>query len=344
MVATESGKYEVPVLLISKVLKTAEDFQAMNQIAKSYNTNNKIFDGYFVLGGNVAYNGNYVPMMDFGLGVQVMYSQLGSITKDADGYAMYNGKYLWNMTTWKLIQNADESLFTANDKSELLYNGGKVRMSNGSARAVSMGWGGDGFRGTFDGRGYTIDGMTVGDGDIGYTGFIPALASTGVIKNVGFTNAKLNNKGTGGGFLTMLCVEGSLIENVYVQLTDVTGSNAVSAIMVTDNTRSAYGAIIRDVFVDATMIEKETNAHILGGGYGDNSTVYCKHEGSYALVKTEKQATNAWGKGYQEGSVTAAYIGAAGLVADTAAQAELATWNTAYWTITDGVPTWNTAA
>ena len=217
-------------------------------------------------------------------------------------------------------------------------------MSSASTRAVSMGWGGDGFRGTFDGRGYTIDGMTVGDGEVTYVGFIPALASTGVIKNVGFTNAKLNNKGTSGGFLTMLCVEGSLIENVYVQLTDITGSNSVSAIMVTDNTRSAYGAIVRDVFVDTTAIEREKDIYVLGGGYGTNSTIYCKHEGSYALVKNDAQATNAWGKGYQEGSVTAAYTSLAGLTADATAQAELATWNTAYWTITDGVPTWNTAA
>ena len=348
-IATTTGKYSLPVLLVSKVIKTAADLDAMNHIAKALSADQFTFDGYFQLGNDIAYNGNYLPMMDFSLGVAIAYSDtvVSETTRDVDGYLMLNGRYVWSFSTWKLIQNPDVSKFT-NNGGKLAYDGGNCYLTNATTFARSMGWSGTGFIGTFDGCGYTIDGMTVGDGKATYASFIPVLAATGVIKNVAFTNAKLNNTGTSSGFLTLLGKEGSLIENVYVQLLEVKG-NITGAIQVTDNTRSNTGSTIRNVLVDTTAVTSTSSTFYAVGGSAydkDGDGVidpFGIYDGVYAIVNNETQQTKAFGAGgAYAGSVNyAAFVGAEAMKNDAAAQAEIATWDTTYWTIVEGVPTWN---
>ena len=295
-VITENVKYSVPVILATKVLKTAQDIDDMNHIAKAMEADFATFGGYFTLGNDIAYNGNYVPMMDYSLGVKLPYSKLNQITTDADGYAMYNGRYLWSDKTWALIQNPDSSKF-ANVNGNLQYADGNVRSNNSSTRARSMGWTGTGFIGTFDGCGYTIDGMTVGNGEITYSSFIPLLGATGVIKNVAFTNAGLNNSGSGSGFLNLMGIAGSTIENVYVQLTSIEGSSNIAAtIAATDNTRSNTGVQATNVFIDTTAIgSMSSNFYAVGGSSTANA--FISYENVYAAVNNATQQTNAFGKG-----------------------------------------------
>ncbi|MBR1975031.1 MAG: DUF4838 domain-containing protein [Clostridia bacterium] len=346
-VITENVKYSVPVILATKVLKTAQDIDDMNQIAKAMESDQFTFGGYFTLGNDIAYNGNYVPMMDFGLGYTLPYSKLDQVTTDADGYAMYNGRYLWNWNTWKLIQNPDFSKFT-NKNGNLQYDGGNVRSNNSSTRARSMGWAGTGFIGTFDGCGYTIDGMTIGNGEIQYCSFIPALSATGVIKNVAFTNAGLNNQSTSSGFLNMIGVTGSAIENVYVQLTSIEGSGKMAAaIAATDNMRGNTGAQATNVFVDTTAIGSTSSLfYAVGGNSGDNYNdatgekypdntpadqkdgviePFGIYDGVYAAVNNTTQQTKAFGAGgaYAGSQNYAAYLGAQAFTAEYNANATL---------------------
>lgn len=140
-------------------------------------SNDGIYDGYFALGGDINYNGTYVPPM------VLNYSERGNT---------------------KL-----------------------------------------GFRGVFDGRGYTINGMKVESArwDTAYgnsetyrwTGFISVLNKNGIIKDVAFTNAGVQYC----SFLSSW--GGGLVENVYI---GYTGNYASSYNATVNSTRDSAPAVI----------------------------------------------------------------------------------------------------
>jgi hypothetical protein len=210
-----------------------------------------------------------------------------------------------------------------------------------------------GFAGVFDGCGYTIDGMTVGDGasaTCSYSAFIPQLAPAGIIRNVGFTKASLNMTSV-CGYVTF--VAAGLIENVYVDLYG-TAKNGISILTgYYDRNNVTVQPIVRDCFtnlLDGThgaysSIGGTTQLYALGG---NAKYAMVKFEGAYTLVPSEinniPYIAGHKDVGAAEGSVYAGFTSAEAMKNDAEAQAEIATWNTAYWTITDGVPVWNTAA
>ncbi len=68
------------------------------------------------------------------------------------------------------------------------------------------------------------------------------------------------------------------------------------------------------------------------------------HSGEYTYTVNEDGTHSKFAAccGAYAGSQNyAAYTSAAAMKSDTAAQTELATWDTAYRTIVEGVPTWN---
>ena len=83
--------------------------------------------------------------------------------------------------------------------------------------------------------------------------------------------------------------------------------------------------------------------YALGGA--TTSEAFGKFEGAYSLLnlETNNKPKIAGNGGAVAGSVYAGYDKVASFASDAAAQAEMATWNTEYWTITNGVPVWNTA-
>ncbi|MBO5277124.1 MAG: hypothetical protein J6B05_00550, partial [Clostridia bacterium] len=306
-IVTETGKYEVPVLLITKVLTSVSDVNDFGYIAAGVGnaetglTDGKISNGYFTLGQNIAYNGTYVA--------------------------------------WQ-----------ARGAFAPLY------WDTGVAQ---------GFAGTFDGCGYTIDGMTAGtgynpDGVVkGNAAFIPILHKDGIIRNVAFTNAGVSNSNTASGFL--IAAGQGLIENVYVQMTSASGFSLAGVIFGTDNVRGVSGPTVRNVFVDTTAITTHyagATFFAVGGNSNDKYNAageavadgvadpFGIYDGVYAMVadNAEKDYVgNAFGKGGAVAGSTnyAAYTSAEAMKNDTAAQTEVATWNTTYWTIVEGVPTWN---
>ena len=220
-VTTDLKKIVVPVLLVSKTIKTAEDIDEFGYIAQAIgNTENNrsdgmISDGYFELGQDIAYNGTYVAWQARGPFAPLWWAYVGQT---------------------------------------------------------------GGFAGTFDGCGYTIDGMTAGtgynpDGVVkGNAAFIPVLNKDGIIRNVAFTNAGINNSNTASGFL--IAVGQGVIENVYVQMTAAAGFSLGGVIFGTDNVRGVSGPTLRNVFVDTTAI----TTHYAGATFyavgGNNNDKY----------------------------------------------------------------------
>ncbi|MBO5480162.1 MAG: hypothetical protein J6A63_03115, partial [Clostridia bacterium] len=280
-IVTETGKYEVPVLLITKVLTSVSDVNDFGYIAAGVGNaetglkDGKISNGYFTLGQNIAYNGTYVA--------------------------------------WQ-----------ARGAFAPLY------WDTGVAQ---------GFAGTFDGCGYTIDGMTAGTGynpDTGavrgHSAFIPVLHKDGIIRNVAFTNAGINNSGTMGGIL--IAAGQGVVENVYVQMTSAASFGVGAAIFGTDNVRSVSGPTLRNVFVDTTAL---TTTHsqffAVGGNSGDHYNSagesgadgviepFGIYDGVYAMVNNATQQGIAFGKG-------GAYAGSQNYAAYTGIEA----FGEAYWT------------
>ena len=186
-----------------------------------------------------------------------------------------------------------------------------------------------GFKGVFDGCGYAIDGLTA----TGY-GFISCMTGDGVLRNIAFTNAKI------AGESNFLCSGGlGTIENVYVQYVSIAaGSNDNGTIF--NNCRDEKNVVgrITNVFVDAS------NAVISGSGssfrlIGGNNNGY---NGIFAVCPsknyTPSQAMNR-GNNY---SAVAYFASFAELKANTTTQTALKGWDSTYWTIVDGVPTFVT--
>ncbi|MBO5480614.1 MAG: hypothetical protein J6A63_05470, partial [Clostridia bacterium] len=272
-VTTDAKKIVVPVLLVSKTIKTAEDIDEFGYIAQAIGnaenslTDGKISDGYFELGQNIAYNGTYVAWQSRGV------------------------TPLW----W----------------------------DTGVAQ---------GFAGTFDGCGYTIDGMSAGTGYDpdkgalrGYAAFIPILHTDGIIRNVAFTNAGINNSNTASGFL--IAAGQGVIENVYVQMTAAAGFSLGGVIFGTDNARGVSGPTLRNVFVDTTKVTTHYAGaafYAVGGNKGDSNAdgvadPFGIYDSVYAVVAINEDRNyvgTAFGAGgaYAGSQNYAAYAGTAAFV------------------------------
>ena len=205
----------------------------------------------------------------------------------------------------------------------------------------------DGFKGTLDGRGYCIDGMEI---NTTYGAFVSVLQTEGEIKNVGFTNAKLT-----GVADALVCMWGcGLIENVYVQYAEGVFGKAGGfngTFFATDNARKVTGTALRinDCYIDGTKITSggTNKARLIGYYYDTTSTDLPKVDfcGVVALWNGKTATPNVatfTASGMNEVEIYA-YESVSIMAATAKVQNEYATWNTAYWTIVDGVPTWNKA-
>ena len=186
-----------------------------------------------------------------------------------------------------------------------------------------------GFKGVFDGCGYAIDGLTA-------TGnaFISCMTKDGVLRNIAFTNAKI------AGASNFLCSGGlGTIENVYVQYVSIAaGSNNNGTIFNNCRDEKNVVGVIKNVFVDAS------NAVISGTGslfrlIGDNNNGY---NGIFAVCPSENytpsQAMNR-GNNY---SAVAYFASFDELKNNDPTQNTLKGWNSTYWTIVKGIPTFVT--
>lgn len=206
---------------------------------------------------------------------------------------------------------------------------------------------GGGFKGSFDGRGYTVDGLEINrtGSDVPYSRWANYYGVFGVlcggeVKNVSFTNAKIHVKGS------FVSSYGSgLIENVYVSYASVTpwAETDTNVIGTFFSHGLKDGAVVRNCVVDlegTSFVGK--NGESYSAPYGCFYAIGAYNAGRNVLqsVHVTGNACGAKLVGGQASAsnVYASYKDAAAFCADSIVQREIRTWNTDFWKITGGVP------
>ncbi len=241
-------------------------------------------------------------------------------------YNVYDGYYV-------LAGNIDASAYkTTNKRMEGFY--GNSASDKNHAKT--------GLMGTFDGRGYTITGMTADNG-----GLFGIVGTAGVIKNVAFKASKIAmSNWRGGGLLAMAIENGAHLENVYVEIASMSTAQSNQGVL-------AYGVdpkvSMNNVVVEYTS-ESANVKRALMYRYGDR----------YGTTTGNAIATN-WTNVYAITNQT--LVGVANVAAENetiadggygytgikkyesvdalkASGNDFGVFSTTYWDLSGGVPVW----
>lgn len=206
---------------------------------------------------------------------------------------------------------------------------GGEKFSTMEAHASSGGsWNSYGFRGTFDGKGYTVSNLGGFNGTSATYGIFGIVGADAVIKNVAFVNATIDGSACG---LFSMRMHGT-IENVYVQGTRTTGGNWSGAFAGLN-----HGTIRNCVVnVDDSGSGATNNGALIG-----NAETDCTIENCFAISSKSALVGNENGK-----IVT---ITNCGIAANAEAFAELADLDLSvlsadYWDTASGFPVFKTKA
>ena len=185
----------------------------------------------------------------------------------------------------------------------------------------------NGFRGIFDGCGYTIDRIKCGGEAISPAGFIGILHTDGIIKNVSFTNAYHNGW---SGFL--VSAGNGTVENVYISATTHLSGVANSG----DNSSFIFSysagknAKVKNCFIETAPSPSAKGYYGIGSateGYGMLENVYC--------VGT----TNGIRVLEMNGGGVKNVYGAFGNYTDLiSANIDFSSWEGDFWRISNGLP------
>ena len=181
-----------------------------------------------------------------------------------------------------------------------------------------------GFKGVFDGCGYALDGLTA-------TGnaFISCMTKDGVLRNIAFTNAKV------AGESNFLCSGGlGTIENVYVQYVSISAGSDNNGTIYNHCRHGQEGGKITGIFVDASQAALSgtgASFRLIGGNNNGYNGIFAVCPENYAPA----QAIGDRGNNYE---AVAYFTSFAGLKANETTQSVIKDWDSAYWTIVDGVP------
>ena len=248
---------------------------------------------------------------DSGKTITIAATLISKVLKNATDYA-----------NWIKIANACET------ENQILGGYFKLGANITSATMVTFErWdvdGAYGFKGIFDGCGYAIDGLTA-------TGnaFISCMTKDGVLRNIAFTNAKI------AGESNFLCSGGlGTIENVYVQYVSISAGSNNNGTIYNHCRSEQEGGKITNVFVDASQaVISGTGAsfRLLGG----NNTGY---NGIFAVCPEGYTITQARDTGTFADHAVCAFADFDKLKANETTQSVIKYWDSAYWTIVDGVP------
>ena len=252
-----------------------------------------------------------------------------------DGKAVYNVNVNALIVT-KTITNAAEyanwiNIAKACEESATLW-GGYFRLGANITTTSMVMFnrgaidGSEGFKGVFDGCGYTIDGLNRSSWD--YNAFVTTMTNTGVLRNIAFTNVKITGEGnflTSGGKGT--------IENVFVQYAVISIGSPYNGTIA----NFKDGCAMRNVFVDASKAAvsgKGAQFRILTAGTSSG------FGGVFGICPSENytpsQAIGDRGNNY---SAIAYFETFAELKAKTETQSVLSAWNdNGFWIVKDGVP------
>lgn len=183
----------------------------------------------------------------------------------------------------------------------------------------------EGFKGVFDGCGYSVDGLNRSSWDS--NSFVTTMTGSGILKNISFTNVKI----TGAG--NFLCSGGKgTIENVFVQYAVISAGSQYNGTIAS----LIEGCTMRNVFVDASRAVvggTGTKFRILTSntekGFGGVFGV-CPGENydpAQAIDRDNNYEAIAYFASFDE------------LKANVTTQGILNVWkNNGFWTVNDGIP------
>lgn len=146
-------------------------------------------------------------------------------------------------------------------------------------QAWGSNYGTNGLRGIFDGRGYTIDGIT-----LRYGGLFGAIGANGVVRNVAFENVKFYNEDNTAVFATYTCA-GSVIENVFISVAQWPTGDKVCAPLVCA-TKPVSGGSVTPVFRNIVIIAEGGEGKAKAGSLmadGAAGNVICECTGIYVV-------------------------------------------------------------
>ena len=223
-----------------------------------------------------------------------------------------------------------------------------------------------GFRGTFDGRGYTISGITFGnvnneiykDKDSTYFSKVSfslfgVIGVGATVKNFGITGVKFNiTRDTGYGnmnapFLSPLAMyvyQNATVENVYIDIAQARGGHTGS--WATSLIGFAYrlhpGATVNNVIIDTTITDSDAYDASRKTSFVRNlrsgTTVNDYDENSIANTYIISDFTGSTDPLSSKVSIYA------DVAAMNAAGNNYSSFSTDYWDTTSGIPVWKTAA
>lgn len=190
-----------------------------------------------------------------------------------------------------------------------------------------------GFRGVFDGRGYTIDNLNISEWN---GSFLGQITPDGVVKNVVFTNTTLG----GNGATALIAMGGNgRIENIYAHIVSVTAGNAG------DSTGLFFA---RDTMAAARVVNcfalfEPTPSTSVGGDTG--FTGLGKYHLGYGILNNMYAVGLATGDGFvtlTTGGGTDGGYGAYATAEEFAAAVKVSAdngWDMTFWTTgNDGLP------
>lgn len=146
-------------------------------------------------------------------------------------------------------------------------------------QAWGSSYGTNGLRGIFDGRGYTIDGIT-----LRYGGLFGAIGANGVVRNVAFENVKFYNEDNTAVFATYTCA-GSVIENVFISVAQWPTDDKICAPLVCA-TKPVSGGSVMPVFRNIVIIAEGGEGKAKAGSLmadGAANNVICECTGIYVV-------------------------------------------------------------
>ncbi len=186
------------------------------------------------------------------------------------------------------------------------------------------GWanGNEGFKGTFDGCGYSISGLTSSN-----NGFVGAMATEGTLKNIAFLNATAaSNFLCGGSF--------GRFENIYIKYTAITSTSQYNGTIY-----NVRGGELKSILIDAsevTSVAASSAFRLVGGALNiGNNGIFGICPASDKGYTNSNALDSTRSNNY---SAVAYFADAAEMKANETTQSKISGWDKTYWNIVDGVP------
>ena len=212
-----------------------------------------------------------------------------------------------------------------------------------------------GFKGVFDGQGYTIDGMT-----LNYNGLFLKVGSGATIKNVAFINTKFNYSGNSNtrdravifaNHIHGTSTEKVTIENVYIQLDTLTTEGKTwnyetfAAPMAWQVQNTTFSNVVIDYNEDLSTKMPASQGCQYGSFVANQNVTGVTATNTYVVSPMKLQNKQSDGSSVEETLVNLGVVRCDNTEAFISAMEDtekLNAFDNEYWDITGGTPVWKT--